>query len=71
MVADPPATPVSTPVEPTIVAIVGFRLVHVPPPDPSVSVIVDPTQTVVGPAIDNGNGFTFTVTGLVQPVVAV
>jgi hypothetical protein len=53
MVVVPPLTPVTTPVV-LIVAIDGELLAHVPPDDPSVRVVVAPTQTDVAPEIAPG-----------------
>ena len=45
-----------------IVAINVLLLLHVPPPSPSLSVVVEPTHTKVFPIIDVGNGLMVTVT---------
>ena len=52
----PPTIPLDEP----IVATAGVLLVHVPPP-PSVKVIFEPPQTVVGPDIAAGNELTVIV----------
>ena len=65
---DVPATePVTTPVAGFIVAL-PLLLLHVPPAGVEFKVVVNPTQTVLSPAIVEG--FAFTVTGVVlmQPV---
>lgn len=49
MTAVPPATPVNTPDEMSMVATLVVLLLHVPPAAASLSVIVEPAQTVVGP----------------------
>ena len=68
---DPIARPVIIPVELPMVAMAGKLLVQFPPP-PSVSIIVEPTHTAVGPEIGAGNGFTIIVALpvilLLQPV---
>ena len=56
IVVDPPDTPVTTPVVEPIVAIAVLLLLHVPPADVFVSVVVLPTQTLVTPPIAAGNG---------------
>jgi len=70
IVVDPTATPVTTPVE-EILPMPGALLLQTPPGLASVSVIVEPTHTLLDPPI--GNGFAFTVTTVVveQPVVPV
>ena len=69
VIADvPDATPVITPVEEPMVAIVVTPLVHVPPPVASLRVVVKPAQTVAIPVIDDGNGLTVTITVAKQPV---
>ena len=67
MVAIPPETPVTVPVEP-IAAIPELLLVHVPPTIPSASVVVSPTQTVAVPVIGFGNGLTVAVIITKHPV---
>ena len=65
----PANAPVTLPVaEPTFA--LELLLVHVPPP-PSVSVIVDPTQTEDGPEIDDGSGSTVIVAVVTHPVPSV
>jgi hypothetical protein len=56
----PPATPVTTPVVDTTVAIVVVPLVQVPPLVASVNVVVSPWQTLVVPLMAVGSGFTVT-----------
>ena len=56
----PAATPVTTPDVPTV-AIDGLALLHVPPPEASVNVMVLPGQTVDGPEITPELAFTVTV----------
>jgi hypothetical protein len=62
IVTEPEDTPVTIPVEEPTVAVPVLLLVHVPPVLPlSINAIVDPTQTVDGPAIE-GVGVAFIVT---------
>ena len=51
-----------------MVAVVVGELLQVPPGVPSVSVMVDATQTCDGPLIEAGSGFTVIVLERVQPV---
>ena len=51
MVAAPAATPVTWPVDEFTAAIPELLLVHTPPDDVSVKLILAPTHTVVGPLI--------------------
>jgi hypothetical protein len=55
----PPATPVTTPVDPTV-AMDVLLLVHVPLPAASVSVTVPPAQTAELPVIAGGSADTVT-----------
>jgi hypothetical protein len=57
--------PVTLP--PTIVATVVTELVHAPPEGLSLSVIIAPTHSAVGPVIV-GIAFTVTIAVLAQPV---
>jgi hypothetical protein len=70
-VVPPPAEmPVTTPPEFTV-PIAGDTLLHVPVPDASLSVMVEPVQTLNEPVPDvigKGNGITFTVATAAQPV---
>lgn len=68
MVAVPAATPVTIPVLLPIVATLVEELVQIPPLVASVSVIVAPTQTSVGPPIAAGLGLTVTARTAKQPV---
>ena len=63
MVADPAATPVTTPVPLTTVATEVRPLVHDPPPVASDNVVAAPAQTEAVPVMEPafGNGFTVTV----------
>ena len=70
MVDVPDDTPVTTPVEELIVAILVLPLDHVPPPA-SLKVVVNPVQTVAVPVMDEGNGLTITTSLSVQPVARV
>jgi hypothetical protein len=69
----PEDTPVTTPVPATTVATAGVALLQVPPAVASLSVVVDPAQTLVVPVIAAGNGFTTTVVaaGLTHPLLLV
>ena len=62
MVADPAATPVTTPVEASTVATVASDDVHVPPVVADANCVVKPEHTFVAPVIAAtvGNGFTVT-----------
>jgi hypothetical protein len=51
-----------------IVATPVLPLLHTPPPDPSVIVIVDPEHTTVGPPITPGASVTLIIFVIVQPV---
>jgi hypothetical protein len=51
MVAAPGATPVTMPVDGSIVAMEEAELLHVPPPIVSYNVVVAPTYTLVAPEI--------------------
>lgn len=64
----PALTPVTTPEPAPTDPVVGTLLVHVPPDDASLNVVVKPTHTFVTPVIAAGSGLT--VTGVVakQPV---
>jgi len=63
--------PVTVPVAPAIAAIAGGLLLHVPPPVISVSVMLLPVHTCVGPPIRAGKRSTVTVVLLAQPVPSV
>lgn len=67
----PADTPVNTPVVEAIDAVDVDEELQVPPPAELVSVIVEPTQTDVGPPILPGNGLTVTIAVSVQPLVDV
>lgn len=67
----PGALPVIIPVVVPIGATTGLLLLHVPPPVLSVSAMVDPTHTLVGPTITPGNGFTVTIVVVEHPVGSV
>ncbi len=49
------------PDEDPITATLVVELVHVPPPNASLTVMVNPSQTVDGPEMDQGVGITVTV----------
>jgi hypothetical protein len=57
MVTVPAATPQTVPVE-LIVATEVALLLHTPPEVASVSVVQEPTHTLVAPVIDDGVGVT-------------
>ena len=63
----PAVTPVTTPPA-VIVAMAGDALLHVPPAVALLSVVVDPTHTLVVPVITAGSGLTVTVVVTAQPV---
>lgn len=67
MVALPPVTPVTIPVDEPTVAIAVLLLAHVPPPA-SLRVVVLPAHTVATPVIAPGSGLTVTVVIRMQPV---
>jgi len=64
----PFATPVTTPVVEPTVANEVLVLLHVPPRDVELKVIVAPTHTVDRPAMAAGNGLTVTMADVIQPV---
>jgi alpha-D-ribose 1-methylphosphonate 5-triphosphate synthase subunit PhnH len=73
MVAVPAVMPVTLPVEPTVATLVEPEL-HIPPPEPSVTLIIDPAHTLKGPVIvpASGNGLTVTtVVALALPQLTV
>ena len=65
----PTIAPVAIPEDEPMVAIAVLLLLHVPPVGASLNVIVDPEQTLLGPEIFPGNGFTVIVVAAIQPVV--
>ena len=67
----PAVSPFTTPVVGFTGATDGALLIHVPLPVASVSVIVDPMQTPVGPDIIPGAGFIVITVLVEQPVLAV
>ncbi len=69
MVAEPAATPVTTPVVLFTVAMAVFELLQLPPVVASVRVVVLPTQTLVVPPIAATVGNAFTVTEVVDVFV--
>jgi hypothetical protein len=64
----PSAAPVTTPVVLPIVAVVMVVLIQVPPATASLSVIVAPTHTALGPVMAAGIVYTATVVLTLQPV---
>lgn len=60
--------PVTRPEVETTVATVGVILLQAPPPTPSLSVRVEPTQILPAPVIAVGTGFTVITTVTLQPV---
>jgi hypothetical protein len=64
----PVATPVTTPVAASTVAIAGVLLVQVPPVGVLDNVRVPPTHAVAVPAIAVGKALTVTVAVVIQPV---
>ena len=70
----PAETPVTTPVATPTVAKAGVALLQLPPAVASLSVVVEPMQTLVVPVIAAGNGLTTTVVvaaTLIQPFPSV
>src|ERR1043166_4771101 len=67
----PADTPVTTPVVEPIVATPVLLLLQVPPPVPSLNVVVAPWQILVTPVIGRGDGYTVTVMAAAQPVLRV
>ena len=67
MVALPAATPVTTPVEPTVATAV-LPLLHVPPPVELLKGVVNPAQTTAVPVIEDGNELMLIVEVARQPV---
>ena len=64
-----PAVPPVTVTEPAIVILpVPVPVLHVPPPGVSLSVVVEPEQTVSEPIIGTGKVFTVTTAVVIQPV---
>jgi hypothetical protein len=70
IVTTPGATPVTVPLLLPTVAIVPSLLVHVPPRVASVSVRVEPAQTLNVPTTAAGSGFTVTTVVALQPANA-
>jgi hypothetical protein len=70
IVAEPEDTPVTVPVSEPIAANELLLLLHVPPPA-SVSVIEEPTQVLVIPAITAGSAFMVIPEIAIQPVGSV
>ena len=66
-VTTPAVTPVRTPVPWVIVAKLVLLQLHVPPPTPSLKVIVEPVQTLVTPEIADGTALTITDAVETQP----
>lgn len=64
----PAATPVTTPVAASTVAIVGWLLLHVPPLGEQCSAVVAFTHIVVVPVITPGKQFIDTLVVVLQPV---
>jgi hypothetical protein len=62
----PPATPVATPLVPTV-ATAPLELDHVPPVIELESAIAEPAHTVLPPLIADGIGLTVTVLTAKQP----
>ena len=62
----PPETPVTTPDAEPIVATEGLLLVHVPPVDVLLKVVVDPAHTTATPEIVDGKEFIVTTVVAVQ-----
>lgn len=67
MVTVPAATPVTTPVDEPIVAIVVLPLVHTPPGTALLNVVTAPTHTLEVPVMGVGNGFTVITFVAMQP----
>lgn len=70
MVGLPEATPVTIPEVPTVANAV-LLLLQVPPLVASVSVVVDPAQTMAVPPMAAGSGFTVTIEVVIHPVGSV
>jgi hypothetical protein len=68
MVAEPAATPVTTP-EALTVATAVLLEDQVPPTEASLKVVVDPSQTLVTPVIPATTGRALTVTPVVTAVI--
>lgn len=67
MVTSPPATPVTTPVVPFMVAIDVLLLLHEPPVVVLLSVVAAPAQTLDEPVIALGNAVTLKLMVCEQP----
>jgi hypothetical protein len=70
MVVVPPDAPYSTP-DPEIVPTAGVLLLHTPPAEALLRVVVWNSHTVVAPVIGDGSPFTVTTAVAIQPVGAV
>ena len=66
--AFPAATPVTTPVVATTVAVGRLLLLQLPPVDMSANVVVAPMHTIATPVIPDGFGLTVTGVVIVHPV---
>jgi len=71
IVAEPPATPVTTPVVPSIVATLPLLLLQVPQLVSVLNSSVDPAHTAVSPDISDADAFTVTKAFTWQPVATV
>ena len=67
MVVVPAVTPVATPVDDPMIAMVVLPLIHIPPPAASVSAVVAPGHTCNVPPIADGPKFTVIVIITLQP----
>ena len=72
IVAVPAVMPVRLPVEPTVAMLVEPEL-HIPPPEPSVTLVIDPAHTLKRPVIVpvSGNGLTVTMAIALAPLHAI
>ncbi len=72
IIAVPEATPVTTPVPETTVAILVLPLIHIPPAEPLLRVVVPPlAHMLVIPVMADGFGLTVTMIVRTQPDVDV
>jgi hypothetical protein len=67
----PAVTPVTTPVVEPTVATPSEVLLHVPPGEASLRVMLKATQTEEGPVMATGEGVTVTIFVVIQPVASV
>lgn len=67
----PAAIPFTSPVAEPTVAMAGLLLLHVPPGDALLKVVVKPAQILIVPAMPEGSGLTVMGQVTKQPVASV